>query len=80
LPEELEGIKNLWTFILTSENEEATEKAIDFLNKLYFHIDSELDEKTVYIRSEYLKTAFSSLKSILAQKDTLKKEVFDEKC
>ena len=34
-PEKLQGISSIWDFILTSQNDNVVEKAIEFLNKLY---------------------------------------------
>jgi hypothetical protein len=79
-PGELEGIKNLWTFIHQSQIEEAAERAIEFLNKLYFNVDSELDKKAIEVRTEYLTTAFDSLRTIVGQKSTLDPKIFEEKC
>ena len=80
LPEELEGISSLWNFILVTDNESVGEKAIDFLNKLYLHVDDELKEKIIYIRSEYLSACFKNLKEVLDNKEQLGEKVFASKC
>jgi len=76
LPEELEGIQNIWSFIMIAENEAVVEKAIDFLNKLYLHVSSSLEEKLVYMRNEYLKTCFTQLQGVISNKANLSESAF----
>ena len=43
-PNQLEGMKLLWTLVQKTENNSVVELAIEFLTKLYLHLHSKFDE------------------------------------
>ena len=80
LPEELEGIQSMWNFIFVAQNEDVVEKAIDFLNRLYLYVKTELEEKITSIRAQYLSICFKHLKDVLEKKDQTDSKDFTRNC
>jgi len=80
LPEELEGIQSMWNFIFDAQTEEVTEKAIDFLNRLYLYVKAELEEKITSIRTQYLSICFKYLQDILNKKNQTDSKDFTRNC
>jgi len=80
LPEHLEGIKSIWNFILVAEDEKVADQAIDFLNKLYLHVAADLEDKIIYMRTEYLQTCFSHLRDVLDENKSMESAPFVARC
>ena len=80
LPNELEGTNSLWDFILVAEEDVVAEKAIDFLNKLYLHVNHELESQIIQIREEYLSTCNKHLRSTLENQKSLSEIAFTNRC
>lgn len=68
-PEELEGIQSVWDLSLNSKSEEVAEKAREFVNELYLHLNNDLEGQIVSIRGQYLNKCIESLKKVMDKKN-----------
>eukprot|EP01015_Nassula_variabilis_P030951 TRINITY_DN6893_c0_g2_i1.p1 TRINITY_DN6893_c0_g2~~TRINITY_DN6893_c0_g2_i1.p1 ORF type:complete len:195 (+),score=29.56 TRINITY_DN6893_c0_g2_i1:64-648(+) len=78
-PCQLEGINSLWDFIMNSQLDGVTEKAIEFLCGLYLDLDTEIEKHISQIRMEYLDKCRSLLNQILSQQSNYSENQFAQK-
>ena len=68
-PKNLEGVKNMWKIAIECGNKGVSQKATEFLIKLYYNLSPSLEENKKEINYECIETALAFLSNIQAKKD-----------
>ncbi len=72
-PNKLDGIEVFWGIVQQAGNKEVTEKARDFLNRMYTRLHVDLEAQVSEIRGDFIATYLNKLEALIESKDTTRK-------
>ena len=77
-PKNLEGVTNIWKIAIECRNKEVSQKATEFLIKLYYNLCPSLEDKKKEINYECIETALSFLGKVQENKEKSQENISGE--
>lgn len=72
-PHDLDKLEIVWNIALQCQNPQVVPKAIDFLIRVYYSLDNDLDSQRIHVQDDFISKCMTILKD--AEDDSVKTRI-----